>query len=217
MIGFNRRERDRQTRRAEIIAAAEKVFFESGFDGATMDEIARVAQFTKRTVYQYFKDKEDLYFAVALKCVSELRAYVQRAVEAASTGVTKIRLLSEAYYRFSKDSPDAFRLINHASQVAAQRTTGGQPREITRVGTGVYQELADVIAVGQRDGSIRTDLEAAEGAFSVFLLITGFFYRLSLVGGAYEEAYGASEDRLARLGIDLLERAIRAGEQPRSW
>ena len=62
-----RREKERQARQAEIVAAAEKIFCRRDYADASMDEIAKEAQFTKRTVYQYFTNKEDLYCAVALE------------------------------------------------------------------------------------------------------------------------------------------------------
>ena len=50
-----------------MIDAAEQLFFHHDFDSVSMDQVASEAQFTKRTLYQYFTSKEDLYCAVALK------------------------------------------------------------------------------------------------------------------------------------------------------
>ena len=49
-MSLSRRERERLVRESEIIAAAEKLFIVKGFDNTTMDEIAKAAEFTKRTV-----------------------------------------------------------------------------------------------------------------------------------------------------------------------
>ena len=56
----SRRERARAMRRADIVSAALEVFGEQGYDAATMDEIARRAEYTKRTLYAYFPSKLDL-------------------------------------------------------------------------------------------------------------------------------------------------------------
>ena len=47
-----------------IVLAAKRVFLEKGFQYATMDEIAAQAQTTKRTVYNHFKNKEELFHAI---------------------------------------------------------------------------------------------------------------------------------------------------------
>lgn len=48
-------------RREKIIEAAESVFLEAGFGAATMDDIARRAGMSKRTVYEFFGNKEALF------------------------------------------------------------------------------------------------------------------------------------------------------------
>jgi AcrR family transcriptional regulator len=57
-------ERRRQQTRAYLLRAAARVFEERGFYGATLDEVAAVAGFTKGAVYSNFKNKEDLFMAL---------------------------------------------------------------------------------------------------------------------------------------------------------
>jgi AcrR family transcriptional regulator len=57
-------ERRRQQTRDHLVAAAAEVFAERGFHGASLDEVAAVAGFTKGAVYSNFKNKEDLFLAL---------------------------------------------------------------------------------------------------------------------------------------------------------
>jgi AcrR family transcriptional regulator len=57
-------ERRRQQTRDHLLAAAAQVFAERGFHGASLDEVATVAGFTKGAVYSNFKNKEDLFLAL---------------------------------------------------------------------------------------------------------------------------------------------------------
>lgn len=50
--------------RTSIIQMALILFGEHGYDGVSMDMIARKSGYSKASLYQYFKDKEDLYSAV---------------------------------------------------------------------------------------------------------------------------------------------------------
>jgi AcrR family transcriptional regulator len=52
-----------------ILAAAQTVFLERGFDGASMDEIAEVARAGKPTIYARFPQKEALFAAVVARLV----------------------------------------------------------------------------------------------------------------------------------------------------
>jgi TetR/AcrR family transcriptional repressor of mexJK operon len=58
-----------QRKRQEILAAAREVFTREGYMGASMDAVAAEAGASKRTVYQYFTDKEDLFAATVLDTV----------------------------------------------------------------------------------------------------------------------------------------------------
>ena len=48
----------------QIVDTARKLFGKYGYKRVSMDEIAREANVTKKTIYSYFKSKEDVYFAV---------------------------------------------------------------------------------------------------------------------------------------------------------
>ncbi|MBS7541806.1 TetR/AcrR family transcriptional regulator [Ancylobacter oerskovii] len=54
------------SKRREIIDGARRVFFEKGYDGASMDEVAKAAGVSKATIYVYFGSKEDLFEALVL-------------------------------------------------------------------------------------------------------------------------------------------------------
>ena len=61
-----------QQKHQDILVAAEQVFIEKGFKHASMDEIASVAQVSKRTVYNHFTTKEALFNDILLQCCDEL-------------------------------------------------------------------------------------------------------------------------------------------------
>ncbi len=55
-----RRQKEQAQRRKSILKAAREVFFQKGFMAATIEEIAGRCGFAKRTIYLYFKCKEEL-------------------------------------------------------------------------------------------------------------------------------------------------------------
>ncbi|MGB5864506.1 MAG: TetR/AcrR family transcriptional regulator [Sulfitobacter sp.] len=53
----------------QVLAGAQRVFMADGFEGASVDEIARVAEVSKATLYKYFPDKRMLFMEVTtLEC-----------------------------------------------------------------------------------------------------------------------------------------------------
>lgn len=59
-------------KRINILDAAEQLFFESGVEHTTMDQIAKAAQASKRTVYNHFSTKEVLFHAIIGRMVEHL-------------------------------------------------------------------------------------------------------------------------------------------------
>ena len=59
-----RRQREKEQRRMEILSSAREIFFAKGLEGSTMDEIADKAELSKGTLYLYFKSKDELYVSL---------------------------------------------------------------------------------------------------------------------------------------------------------
>jgi TetR/AcrR family transcriptional regulator len=64
-MGINeRKEREKQRRREDILDAAEKIFFTKGYEISTMDDVAEMAELSKGTLYLYFKSKEEIHWEI---------------------------------------------------------------------------------------------------------------------------------------------------------
>ncbi len=60
-------------RRQEIMAAAAKSFSLFGYKATTMDQVAKIANVGKGTIYTFFSNKEELFKAIVLKMIDEMR------------------------------------------------------------------------------------------------------------------------------------------------
>ncbi|MER7128411.1 TetR/AcrR family transcriptional regulator [Streptosporangium saharense] len=67
-------------KRQEILTAARSVFTAQGYVGTSMDAVAAEAGASKRTVYQYFADKEELFAGVVLDTVDRGYEYFRPAI-----------------------------------------------------------------------------------------------------------------------------------------
>ncbi|MFC8047152.1 TetR/AcrR family transcriptional regulator [Nocardia sp. NPDC057353] len=106
----NRRPRDREEKRAEIVTAARALFLDEGYEAVSMTRIARAAGVVSNTVYWYFGDKDGILIAVldevmadALERSGELQPlepverllWVLTELERMSTLVTTVHARSE--------------------------------------------------------------------------------------------------------------------------
>lgn len=60
-----RKEREKERRRHQIMVAAKRVFSAKGFSKTTIEDIAREAELSPGTLYLYFKNKDDLYASLS--------------------------------------------------------------------------------------------------------------------------------------------------------
>ncbi|MEK5040082.1 TetR/AcrR family transcriptional regulator [Sporosarcina sp. FSL K6-3457] len=61
-------------RRQEILEAAAKSFSLFGYKATTMDQVAKIANVGKGTIYTFFANKEELFNAIVVKMIQEMRA-----------------------------------------------------------------------------------------------------------------------------------------------
>ena len=62
----------------KIIVTARSLFSEKGYKKVTMDEISHASGVTKRTIYRYFKNKDDLFRFFVLEKIEEIKEIVNR-------------------------------------------------------------------------------------------------------------------------------------------
>ena len=67
-----RKQRERERRRQQIMVAAKKVFTTKGFNKTTMEDIAKEAELSPGTLYLYFKNKDELYASLSLRILQYL-------------------------------------------------------------------------------------------------------------------------------------------------
>src|SRR3954454_13842423 len=90
---------DDSSKRRQILDGARKVFMDLGFDGASMNEIARSAAVSKGTLYVYFADKNRLFEAMIEEEVLE-RGHLSFNLDPARDVVTALREFGQTFIQW---------------------------------------------------------------------------------------------------------------------
>ena len=102
-----RKEREKERRRQQIIVAAKRVFSDKGFNKATMEDIAKEAELSPGTLYLYFKDKD----ALIATLVEDSFEHLMEDLEALRTDLNPLaflRAIMRAYIRFGIANPNHY-------------------------------------------------------------------------------------------------------------
>lgn len=210
MNDISRREREKLMREQEILSSAKRIFYLKGFEDASMDEIAKDAQFTKSTLYQYFENKEDLYFAVVLDEYKKLFSNLNNAFNSEQRGFMKIEQACKYFYKFYGDNPEVLRVISYQGLVRKKSVGKSKRRdELMMFNNNMFRTVAEVISEGISDGSVRPDLDAGMTAFSLIFLLTGFYNLLSVTGDSFTGHFSLDVENFSRFTMDILLRTLK--------
>jgi len=107
----DRKEREKEARKQAILDAAREVFFQYGFQAATMDQIAETAELSKGTLYLYFPSKHDLFITIFIEGLEILYNMLDETSRNGKDWETQLRDMGMAYYRFYLEHPFYFRIL----------------------------------------------------------------------------------------------------------
>jgi AcrR family transcriptional regulator len=94
-----RKEREKERRRQQIMVAAKRVFADKGFSRSTMEEIAKEAELSPGTLYLYFKNKDELYASLSLRVLQYLLMRLEHVNREQTLSCSdRFKALKEAMY-----------------------------------------------------------------------------------------------------------------------
>jgi AcrR family transcriptional regulator len=158
-----RKEREKEARREEIVNAAEKIFFQKGLAQATMEEIADDAELSKGTLYLYYKSKEDLYLSVALKGSEILYQLFLKVYTSGEPTIRMIANLGEAYFEYFKNYRDYFRMYYFFENPQVQSQVSPEMRDMCQqTDRKIWDIVVGVLQRGIDEGLLRKGLDPLE-------------------------------------------------------
>lgn len=107
---IQRKEREREEMRKLILDAAQKLFLENGFEKVSIRNIADEIEYSPATIYLYYKDKNELFFALHqtafTKLIEEFAPIAQL-----EQPMDKLTEMGRLYLRFALENPELYDLM----------------------------------------------------------------------------------------------------------
>ncbi len=199
-----RKEREKMQRRNAIIDAAEKVLFSKGFESATMDEIADMAELSKGTLYLYFRSKEDLQFAIFMRGSDILMKMMKDNLSEKSNGYRGLLELADSFIRFSRENRDYFNLFMYyeSSRMAALNIDQDQLQVYLKEQSPLALVTHQVVR-GMQDGSLRNDLSAEVFSATLWSQMLGVLIVLNNKADLYE-IFNLKADEILQTHLELV-------------
>jgi TetR/AcrR family transcriptional regulator len=206
MSTTQRRAREKESRRRSILDAARAVFFEGGFQLATVDEVAERAEVSKGTVYLYFESKETILAHLLLGGLEELVAVLEEAYAAERDIAPTERLcrLAAGYLAFFQANPHYQRLIMALDRGRFQQAVPSELYEqvLTRSLRG-FHWVVRAVQQGTDQGVFKVD-EPRQAAAALWaslngvLVLLGHPLRREMIASDLESLYWTTFDLMLR-------------------
>jgi AcrR family transcriptional regulator len=148
----------RDGKRQQILLAAEKLLANRRFHEVTLGEVARVAAVGKGTIYQYFEDKEDLFFQVTSGAFDELCGLLARKVRGDAPFEERLLDVCVQVAAFFRRHRPLFARIQ--AEEARMACSKGRLRERwIEKRVKLVQVVTDILRKGVAEGKVRSDIE----------------------------------------------------------
>jgi AcrR family transcriptional regulator len=138
-----RRERQKQALRREILAAARELFVKEGYENVSMRRIAEKIEYSPTTIYLYFRDKEELLHEMCEETFALLTKKLKKIFAADMDPVEKVREGMKAYVEFGLKHPNHYytTFMRPADKVHEEWEFGGS------MGQEAFQTLVEGVTL----------------------------------------------------------------------
>jgi AcrR family transcriptional regulator len=175
-----RRKREKETLRQEILDAARQLFLKNGFENVSMRQIAEKIEYSPTTIYLYFEDKAELFRSICEETFAKLEGELGAIVKTDRDPALCLRKGAKAYIRFGLRYPHHYQLVFMTSH-PHKRDSNFQ--FTGTAGERSFRLLLEIISQGIEQGKFRksdpmvlaqTAWAAMHGVTSLLITLTEF-------------------------------------------
>lgn len=199
-----RREREKENLRQEILDAARQLFLKNGYENVSMRQIAEKIEYSPTTIYLYFQGKAELFRSICEETFGKLEHELAAIAKTDRDAVACLRKGAEIYIRFGLRYPHHYQLVfmtwhpHHAAKAKDFELTGD-------AGYRSFQYLLRVVAQGIEEGKFRRE-DPVVLAQSVWTALHGVASLLIMK----KEFPWVDQDELIRSAVETVVRGVAA-------
>lgn len=157
---LSRKEREQQFRLNLILDAAEEVFAETSFAGASVEAIAQRAEISVGTLYNMFRSKEDVYRALVSRAQNNFFDHVEERVAEARGPLEKVHAVVGYYFEHFHRYQRQFRLYVSATNGFQWELRNKLADEALQRQAEFHKHLTDLCQQGMDEGIFKRGVPA---------------------------------------------------------
>lgn len=170
----------------EVIEVAARIFYEKGFEAATIQEIADEVGLRKGSLYYYIPDKQEALYQIIRSYHEETRAYFEPILESDDSVVEKLRSFIE-----TETAHTARHLFKSSLFFTEWRSLDpAQRKEIVAERDRHDHFVQDCIGVGQAEGLFRAEINPRTTSYAILGMVNSVYQWFDAKGESSAQEIG---------------------------
>jgi AcrR family transcriptional regulator len=187
-----RKIKEKENRKQQILNAAEAIMEENGLNGLSIDLIAQYTQLAKGTIYLYFRSKEEILSILTIKARELLLNEFKKIAIKEITPIEKLKLIIIENYQFFKRHSLYYDLI---SLYEANHNVV-ETEEMYKSSNEISKIVAYIVLQGQKENLIDNTYNPYELTMNLWAMTVGVLQLFKVRGALISEKFGITEQNL---------------------
>lgn len=158
-------------RKKWILEAASKSFALFGYKATTMEQVAKIAGVGKGTIYTFFSTKEELFDAIMMDVIQEMKRIADKVIQEEPTFFKKLERVLEELFRFRSNHELLIRLSHEINEMGTAKAQEG----MKSLEAAILGFLEKNVRIAIERGDIRP-CDPQVAAFVIMNMYVSFLY-----------------------------------------
>jgi len=160
--------------RQSIIDTATQLFIQKGITETTMDDIAKAADYSKSTIYVYFKSKDEIFNHIVYNNILMLKSSLEEAIKSSENVEDCFYSFCNAHVDFQEQYPLYFdTMMNSIKKGEEEIRELPILQDIVNVSEEIDGLIIAFLEKGIEQKQIRSNIESLQTAFTLWASICG--------------------------------------------
>lgn len=173
-----------------ILKCATHLFFKKGYENTTISDIAKDAEFTRRTIYSYFQSKDEILVEVLIRSHLKAIDFIENRCSKTS-GIAKVNEFIKAYSDFFLENSEILNLSLNLSikdRIDPGKVESGKIANFREISRNLFKSMYEGLKEASEKGEVDKDLDLFKTIHLFWL--TYRMVLLDVVQGVYKNNIG---------------------------
>lgn len=200
-----RKKEPRNVHRENIASAASALFMEKGIAATSMDDISKVAGYSKATLYVYFENKEEIVGILVLNSMKKLYDYISSALVQQETTKARYDFICQGLVKYQEEFPFYFKMVLDKINIDFESHDYlPEEKETYQIGEEINEKIKHFLLSGMEKGDLRSDLEIMPAIFNFWGMLSGIIQLAANKEEYIKKSMGLSKKQFLEYGFSLI-------------